>query len=159
MNTPSCTNISRRDCSGMKTSLRGFFSQTAQASCRYPVDRIGSVVRISSGATLLFVRIKIESQVLGFLFQRIVKELPAFITNYVTFIQVSHKSFGQKLSKSFISRKQSPFTSLYAPSTGYTRVWSKFGWVCDVSPSKGLLGCIENFNHCGSLQLTALYQV
>lgn len=46
-----------------------------------------------------FVRITIESQVLGFLFQGIVKELPAFITNYVTFIQVSHKSFGQKLSR------------------------------------------------------------
>lgn len=77
---------------------------------------------------IFFVSIRMESWGLGFMFQGIVKELHAFITHYVTFMQVSHKAFGQKLSKSFIFRKRSSFSSLDAFTTGYTRVLSKFGW-------------------------------
>lgn len=55
-----------------------------------------------------------ESRGLRFLFHGIVKELLAFITHYVTFTQISHKSFGQKLPKSLIFRKRSSFTSLDA---------------------------------------------
>lgn len=66
MNKPRCTNISSRNCSEMTIGLRGFFSQTAQASCRYPEDGIESVGRIYSGATFFIFRI--ESCGLGFLF-------------------------------------------------------------------------------------------
>lgn len=73
-----------------------------------------------------FVSIRMESWGLGFMFKGEVKELPAFITHYVTFMQVSHKAFGLKLSKSFISKKRSSFTSLdvFTTCTCYTQVLS-----------------------------------
>lgn len=63
---------------------------------------------------IFFVNFRMESRGLRFLFHGIVKELLAFITHYVTFTQISHKSFGQKLPKSLIFRKRSSFTSLDA---------------------------------------------